>query len=94
MMDRLMWDIESQINTDTPGRGKPTPVPVDSDEVEESLTESHSVEIVRDGNVIETFGNSVQSELIASVADYLIQNHNLIPAIEPLPFIPGKKVRS
>jgi hypothetical protein len=68
-----------------------TPVSGGSGEDSPTLSESHTVEIVQDGGVIGTFEDSVQSDLIPSVVNYLIQSQNLISAIEPLPYIPGKK---
>jgi hypothetical protein len=49
------------------------------------------VEIIQNESVIETFEQSVQSDLIASIVDHLIQNHDLIPVIQPLPYIPAEK---
>jgi hypothetical protein len=91
MIDRLITEIESEIDTDATGQVGETSVSGGSVEDSPTLSESYSVEIVQNGNVIETFEDSVQSDLIASVADYLIQNHNLIPAIQPLPYIPAEK---
>jgi hypothetical protein len=91
MIDRLITDIESEIDTDATGRMGETPVSGGSGEDSPTLSESYTVEIVQDGRVIETFEDSIQSDLIASVVDYLIQTHDLISAIEPLPYIPAKK---
>ena len=91
MIDRLITDIESEIDTEETGQVGETPVSGDSEEDSPTLSESYTIEIVQDGNVIETFEDSVQSDLIASVFDYLIQNHNIIPAIQPLPCVPTGK---
>ena len=84
MIDRLVTDIESEVEGETPvsgGSGEDSP----------TLSESYTVDIFRDGNVTETFEDSVQSDLIASVVNYLVESHDLISAIEPLPYIPAKK---
>jgi hypothetical protein len=91
MIDRLITDIESEIDTDATGRVGETPVSGDSGEDSPTLSESYTVEIVQDGSVIETFEDSVQSDLIASVVDYLIQDYDLISTIQPLPYIPAEK---
>lgn len=68
-----------------------TPVSGGTGEESPTLSDSYSVEIVQGGNVIETFEDSVQSDLMASVVNYLVENYDLISAIEPLPYIPAKK---
>ena len=91
MIDRLIADIESEIDTDPTVQVGETPVSGGSGEDSTTLSESYTVEIVQDGNVIETFEDSVQSELIASVVAYFIQDHGLISAVQPLPYIPAEK---
>jgi hypothetical protein len=91
MIDRLITDIESEIDTDTAGQVGETPASGGSTEDSPTLSDSYSVEISQEGNVIETFEDSVQSSLMLSVVDYLVQNHDLISAVQPLPYIPGKK---
>jgi hypothetical protein len=84
MIDRLVTDIESEVEGETPvsgGSGEDSP----------TLSESYTVDIFRDGNVIETFEDSVQSDLIASVVGYLVESHDLINDIRPLPYIPGQE---
>jgi predicted type IV restriction endonuclease len=84
MIDRLITDIDSEVEGETPvsgGSGEDSP----------TLSESYTVDIFQDGNVIETFEGSIQSDLMASVVNYLVESHDLISAIEPLPYIPAKK---
>lgn len=89
MIDRLIDDVESEIETETTdtSRGRHS----DSETAEQPTTQSqsYSVELAQDGTVIEEFEDTVQSGLISSVVSYLIQNHGLVSAIEPLPYIPG-----
>jgi predicted type IV restriction endonuclease len=94
MIDKLAADIESEINidVDTPsdsGNGDSVIKP-GSEADASTVTGEYCVKIAF-GNDTEVFGNSVQSDLMASVVNYLIQNHDLISAIEPLPYIPGNK---
>jgi hypothetical protein len=91
MIDRLITDIESEIDTDATGQVGEAPVSGGSGEDSPTFSESYTVEIVQDGNIIETFEDSVQSDLIASVFDYLIQDYDIIPAVQPLPYIPAEK---
>lgn len=49
------------------------------------------IEIQRDNSTIVIFDNDEQSGVMADTVDYLIQNHNLISRLEPLPYVPGKK---
>jgi len=41
--------------------------------------------------VLVTFSDSTQSDMMVAGVDYLIENHNLISKIEPLPYIPGRE---
>jgi Mg2+ and Co2+ transporter CorA len=91
MIDRLIADIESEIDTDAVSQAGGTPVSGGSTEDSPTLSGSYSVEIVQNGDVIETFEDSVQSDLIASVVGHLIQNYELISAVQPLPYIPAEK---
>lgn len=38
------------------------------------------------------FADDSQTDLMAKVVDYLINEHGLIEAYEPLPYVPGKKI--
>jgi hypothetical protein len=91
MIDRLMAEVESEIDTkttDSAERGQSqSELPVDATDG----PEIYFVELNEDNTVLETFENTVQSELMTAVTEYLIQDHGLISAIEPLPYIPGKK---
>jgi hypothetical protein len=102
MIDRLVEDIESEINididTDTDGTDQSKEEnsltgskPESDPEIDTSpVTKAYRVDIsYNDDN--KTFKSSVQSDLMASVVDYLIQNHDLISTVEPLPYIPGRK---
>jgi hypothetical protein len=91
MIDRLITDIEAEIDTDATGQVGETPVSGGTGEESPTLSDSYSVEIVQDSNVIETFEDSVQSDLMASVVNYLVENYDLIDAVQPLPYIPAEK---
>jgi len=91
MIDRFVNDIESEIHIDTVGKLGETPTSDDSGGDLPSISDSYMVVIAQDGSVIETLEDSTQSDLVASVVNYLIQNHDLINAIQPLPYILDKK---
>ena len=91
MIDRLIADIESEIDTDATSQLDERPTSGNPAEDQSPSSDPYSVEIMQDDNVVKTFEDSVQSDLMVSVVDYLIENHDLISAIEPLPYIPAKK---
>lgn len=61
---------------------------IDSDNTISMTTETYSVEITQDGNTVKIFESSIQSDLMESAVNYFIENHDLIPAIDPLSYIP------
>jgi hypothetical protein len=90
MIDRLITDIELEIDTDASQIDGSHSAP-ESDEDPPTTPASYFVELTQAEQVVETFEDSIQSDLLASVVNYLIQSQNLMSAIEPLPYIPGKK---
>lgn len=95
MVDRLIQEIESEINSDSD-------VPDDSsydDSAPQSVTVhdatdengTYLVEIQNERNTLATFSGDGQSDVMANVVDYLIETHDLISEIEPLPYVPGRK---
>lgn len=90
MIDRLIDELESEIDTDT---GDTTDRDAQT-ELPDGRTESpeqYSVAVIEDGDTVETFQNTVQSDLMNSVVNHLVENYDLVSAIRPLPYIPGKK---
>lgn len=91
MIDRLVADVDQQISPATTESDDETlPASDPSDESSET-PDLYRATLTRDGEIEEQFENTVQSDLMIAVTDYLIQNHNAVSAIEPLPYIPGKK---
>lgn len=91
MIDRIIADVESEIKTETTDPSEGLKLGSDNSENPTTQSRSYSVELTEDGSIIEKFEETIQSELISSVVTYLIQNHELISAIEPLPYVPGNK---
>lgn len=89
LIDRLVEDIEQKIDVDgevlsSDGENRelpPTPV-------ENTPEAGDYVVSIRNG---ETVADDNQSDVTAGAVNYLIQNLDLISAIEPLPYIPGRE---
>jgi len=91
LTDTVSDAVESEAQTQAKEMIDRLVTDIESEIDTDSPLETYSVEIIQDKNTIETFDNSIQSDLMASIVNYLIQNHDLISAIEPLPYIPAKK---
>ncbi|MFB6229274.1 MAG: type I restriction endonuclease [Halobacteriales archaeon] len=95
MIDDLVREIDEEIDTD----GSRTQVErVDEPAVEEDATEQNSdeqqgyvVKLHNKGESVATFTDDVQSDVMAETVSYLVEHHNLISEIEPLPYIPGRE---
>lgn len=57
----------------------------------QNLSGEYIIRILNDGDTLATFADDNQSDVMADAVDYLIEEHNLIPEIGPLPYVPGKK---
>lgn len=94
MIDRLVGDIESEIDADGGQSNQET-----NDSVGEILKKDfdtevdgeYIVEIQDDNGTLVVLDNDNQSDVMADAVDYLIQNHDLISRLEPLPYVPGNK---
>lgn len=90
MIDRLIDELESEINIDTSDT-------IDRDtqtELTDTTTtnpDQYRAVITGDVEMSKTFQDTVQADLMKSVVEYFIEEHNLVSAIRPLPYIPGKK---
>jgi len=49
------------------------------------------IKIQNDGETLATFADDNQSKVMAEAVNYLIENHELISEISPLPYVPGRK---
>jgi len=94
MIDRLVTDIESEIDAD--GEKSKRELADSLDETTEKpdgldVEGEYIIEIRGDNSTHVVLDDDNQSDVMADAVDYLIQNHNLISRIEPLPYIPGNK---
>ena len=92
MIDRLVDDIESEIDTD--GGQSKQGISDPADETPEDRVDpdgEYIFEIQESGNSLIVLGGNDQSDVMADAVDYLIRNHDLISYLEPLPYVPGNK---
>ncbi|WP_255150396.1 type I restriction enzyme HsdR N-terminal domain-containing protein [Halorarius halobius] len=94
MIDRLVADIESEIDADgkkskreIAGSLGETPEKVEASDVDGEYV----IEIQGDESTLVVLDGDNQSDVMANAVDYLIQNHDLISRVEPLPYVPGNK---
>ena len=94
MIDRLVADIESEIDADgkkskreIAGSLAETPEKVGASDVDGEYV----IEIQGDESTLVVLDGDSQSDVMANAVDYLIQNHDLISRVEPLPYVPGNK---
>jgi predicted type IV restriction endonuclease len=94
MIDRLVADIESEIDADEKkskreivGSLGERPENVETSDVDGEYV----IEIQRGGSTLVVLDGDNQSDVMANAVDYLIQNHDLISRVEPLPYVPGNK---
>lgn len=92
MVDRLIQDIESEIDSD---EDRPS---VSSGDVDPSSTTSHeipesdgyTIEFSDENGTLAVLSDGTQTEAMGKAVNYLLENHDLISGIEPLPYIPGR----
>jgi hypothetical protein len=86
MLDRFIAEIESEITAVQNDNRKPD---LEVERKSSAISEPYSTRIIRDGDIVEVFGHSVQSQLMTSIINYLIKHHNLINNINSLPYRPS-----
>jgi hypothetical protein len=91
MIDRLVADVDQQISPAATDSDDETLPPSEPSGEPPETPDSYRATLARNRGIEEQFENTVQSDLMIAVVDYLIQTHNLVSAVEPLPYIPGKK---
>lgn len=93
MIDRLVQDIETEIDS-SGGSGKERQQTssgrISHDDVSGASGE-YIVEIFNGETALSRFADDNQSDLMAEVVNYLIENHDLISELEPIPYVPGQK---
>jgi len=94
MIDRLVADIESEIDADGTQSRQDTDDSV-RDQVGASdfsdIEGKYIVELKSGHDRLALFDGDNQSKVMAEVVNYLIQNQDLISKISPLPYIPGRE---
>lgn len=91
-VDELISALEEQRRaigtTSSPDEEKEGTTP----EIEDvqDVTGEYVIKITNGDTVIANFADENQSKVMADAVEYLIDNHDLISAIEPLPYIPGR----
>ena len=93
MVDELISHVESEVTDDRVDdtvevSGDTGAVPDDTGAFSD---DTYHVHLVNDGSTIRRFSSDIQTDLIVDVVEYLIENHDLISAIGPLPYVPGTK---
>lgn len=75
-----------------------TPTPEKDEEASPSkgegiqeLSGEYVIKIRNDGATLATFADDNQSDVMADTVNYLVENHDLIAKVGPLPYVPGKK---
>lgn len=93
MIDRVIRDIENEIDTDssTSAVGGLNSTQSETAEAVSDPEGGYIIRIHEDGNGIAEFEDDVQSDVMADTVDYLIEEYGLISMIEPLPYIPGRE---
>ena len=93
MIDRLIGDIENEINSDgdssdRDGLEEPPQAVVEKDQT--NSNGAYQITFFDGENELAEFGASKQVDVFIESINYLLENHNLISKIESLPYIPGK----
>lgn len=92
MIDRLIGEIEEEIDDDgtdvsASPIGRDTS-PTQSDSVPK--TDGYLVKFSNTDSHLRTFVDGTQKGVMGKATDYLIESHDLISKIAPLPYIPGR----
>jgi len=93
MIDRLMSDIEREIDTDgiTTEHDAQTASTPGSTETNPPTADSRYHITISEGTVVHAeFGTSQQVDAFVDAVDHLISAHDLMAALGPLPYIPGR----
>lgn len=60
-------------------------------DADETHSEEHTITFWQDDDLVHTFGDTNQSDVMAAAVDLLIRNHELIGQFDSFPYVPGKK---
>jgi hypothetical protein len=87
MIDRLVADIETEIDSDG---GSSAPDEIETPDTSPSKSSEYVIRIKDGDETIATFSGDVQGDVMGKAVDYLVENHGLISKVEPLPYRPGR----
>jgi len=91
MIDRLIQDIESEIDDGDISSPEPETPPEPVTDREQGDTENlYHIQFVDDGEILAEFEAPQQADAFLEAVDYLVQNYDFVPELEPLPYIPGR----
>lgn len=92
MIDRLSQDIENEIDSDSDLPVDPEPVdPIEPPGDDKPTSDGeYCIEFVSGGKALATFSSKMQVEAFVDAVEHLVENHDLIEKLEPLPYIPGR----
>lgn len=95
MIDGLVREIDEEIDTDA---SRTRIEAIEEPAVEEEAAEQDSdeqqgyvVKFQNESESVATFTDDVQSDVMSEAVSYLVEHHNLISNIQPLPYIPGRE---
>jgi hypothetical protein len=94
MIDRLIADIESEIDADNGRSSREIADSADKtlgEDGDSGVDGEYVIEIQRDGTTLTVLSGNSQSDVMADAVGYFIQNHGLISHLKPLPYVPGDK---
>lgn len=92
-VDELISALEEQrrtIGTTSPP-DEEEEVPIAEIGDAQDVSGEYIIKILNDETALTTFADDNQSEVMAEAVHYLINEHDLISKIEPLPYVPGRK---
>jgi hypothetical protein len=94
-VDDLISELESDQNDGRDTASNSTPSETVSGHGEETETvDSSDAYVIKIADQMEStsFSDDSQADLMGTVVDHLIREHDLIDAYAPLPYVPGKKI--
>ncbi len=91
MIDELIADIGEEIDTDGAGSRKEMTEQVVPSKPSTNNSGEYVISIQNGSTTLTTCSGNDQSDVMANVANYLIEHYDLISKIKPLPYIPGRK---
>jgi len=91
MIDRLIKDIEREIDDGSGDPANPEAVPERAVGGESSdVEDQYHIHLLDENTALAEFADTQQADVFLHAVDYLVRNHDLIAALGPLPYIPGR----